>query len=92
MLSTVAWMILFFHDHLQIFGSQKDEKVITIDQSGSDTLECCDTGKCLYSNLSLALTHLQDNTKIRGTSHISLHHDVEFGNVSSIIIIHCRLQ
>ncbi|XP_065901388.1 uncharacterized protein [Dysidea avara] len=74
------WILLLTHNVLAT------ENVITIDQSGSDTLECCLNGTCPCSNLSLALNHIEDNTEIRITSNIPLHHDVEFGNVSSIII------
>ena len=75
------WVMLLTHNVLAT------ENVITINQSGSDTLECCVDGKCPCSNLSLAFIHIQDNTEIRITSDIPLHHDVEFGNISSIIII-----
>jgi len=67
-------------------SNQKDFITITIDQGGSDVLECCVDGKCPCSNLSLALTHIQDNTEIMITSDIPLHHDAEFENVSSVII------
>ena len=43
-------------------------------------------GKCLCSNLALALEGADDNTKIIIESSIPLQCDVEFGNVSSIII------
>ena len=76
----IFWVMLLTHNVLAT------ENVITIDQSGSNILECCVDGNCSCSNLSLALTHIQDNTEIRITSDIPLHHDVEFGNVSSIII------
>jgi len=62
------------------------KNMITIDQSGSDTLECCVDGKCPCSNLSLVFTHIQDNTEIKLISDIALCHKVKFGNVSSIII------
>ncbi|XP_065901387.1 uncharacterized protein [Dysidea avara] len=75
------WVMLLTHNVLAT------ENVITIDQSGSNILECCVDGNCSCSNLSLALTHIQDNTEIRITSDIPLHHDVEFGNISSVIII-----
>ena len=77
----IFWLMLFIHNVLAI------KNVITIDQSGSDTLECCVDGKCPCSSLSLAFIHIEDNTEISVTSDISLHHDVEFGNISSIIII-----
>ena len=76
----IFWLMLFIHNVLPI------ENVIIIDESGSDTLECCVDGKSPCSNLSLAFTHIEDNIEIRITSDIPLHHDVKFVNVSSIII------
>ena len=58
--------------------------IIIIDQDGTSDLQCCMYGKCLCSNISLALEHLQDNTEIRIQSDISLHNIVVFGNISNV--------
>lgn len=82
----IFWVILVTHNALAT------NNVIIVDGSGSDTLECCACadGKCPCpcSNLSLALTHIKDNTEIRITSNLflPLRYNIEFGNVSSIVI------
>ena len=76
----IVWVMLLKHNAVAV------DNVITIDQNGSDTPQCCVGGKCPCSNLSQALTQIQDNTEIIITSDISLHDAVEFGNVSSIMI------
>jgi len=58
MMIFIFWVMVLSHDVLA------NDNVITIDQSGSDTPQCCVDGKCPCSNLSLALTHIQDNTEI----------------------------
>ena len=63
---------------------QDDDRVIIIDQDGTNDLECCMYGKCLCSNIYHALEHLQDDTEIRIQSDISLHDIVVFGNVSNV--------
>ena len=68
------------------FPSQEDTGVIIIDQDGTSDVECCIYGKCLCSNLSLTLEHIQDGTEIRIQSSISLHNAVVFGNVSNVTI------
>ena len=63
---------------------EDDNKVIIIDQDGTSDLQCCMYGKCLCSNISLALEYLQDDTKIRIQSDISLHNIVVFRNVWNV--------
>ena len=70
-----------------VVKQQDDDKVIVIDQDGTSNLECCIYGKCLCSNISLALEHLQDDTEIRIQSDISLHNIVVFGNVSNVKLV-----
>ena len=48
-----------------------DERVITIDETGTSSAECCVFGKCYCSNLSLALEHIQSNATIRMISNMS---------------------
>ena len=70
----------------KIFSQEQedDNKVITIDQDGTSDLQCCMYGKCLCSNISHSLEHLQDDTEIRIQSDISLHNIAVFGNVSNV--------
>ena len=49
-----------------------DEIVITIDETGISSAECCVFGKCYCSNLSLALEYIQSDTIIRMMSNVSL--------------------
>ena len=67
-----------------VVKQEDDDKVIIIDQDGISDLECCIHGKCLCSNISLALEHLQDDSEIRIQSDIPLHNIVVFGNVSNV--------
>ena len=57
---------------LPVSGNHNDQRVITIDEAGSSSLECCVYGSCDCSNFSLALEHIQNDTTIRITSDISL--------------------
>ena len=84
-IQTIVFLAIFLANNffIQISVCQR---VITIDQIGSDTLKCCVNGNCPCSNISLALTHIQDCTEIRVMSNTLLHHDVEINNVSLIII------
>ena len=81
-----VWLILLSWKLIQTSANQRDEAIITVDHLGFDTLECCAYGRCSCSSLALALERAVNNTEIRMMSSISLHHDVEFVNVSSIII------
>ena len=84
-LIVLIWMLTVGHCLISIVVKQEDDdKVIIIDQDGISDLECCIHGKCLCSNISLALEHLQDDSEIRIQSDISLHNIVVFGNVSNV--------
>ena len=79
------WMLTVGQCLISVVVKQEDDdKVIIIDQDGTSDLECCIHGKCLCSNISLALEHLQDDSEIRIQSDISLHNIVVFGNVSNV--------
>ena len=68
------------------FPSLEDNGAIIFDKDGTSDSECCLYGKCHCSNFSLALEHIQDDTRIRIQSNISLHNTVVFGNVSNVTI------
>ena len=57
-----------------------DERVITIDEIGISSAECCVLGKCYCSNLSLALEN------IRGNAIISLQQAIQFEGTNDTTI------
>jgi len=66
--------------------SQKN-KVIIIDENGSDTLKCCASAQnCPCSNLSLALENIQSDTDIKLISDISLEYVTRFEDISNVTI------
>ena len=68
----LIWMLTYF-SILPVSCTRDDDRIITIDEAGVSSIECCVYGKCYCSNLSLALEHIQNNTDIRIMSNISLH-------------------
>ena len=80
---------LFLSLILPVSYSHKDGRMITIDETGNSTIDCCTHGNCSCSNLSLALEHIQGNTEIRIVSNISLHDVSQFNstNDANITII-----
>ena len=71
----LIWMITLALDSLPpVSCNYSDETVvITIHDTGNNTLQCCAYGKCYCSNLSLVLEHIVNNTEIKIMSSISLH-------------------
>ena len=67
-LITSIWMLTLVQCLTSQFlgqGLEDDDKVIIIDQDGTTDLDCCMYRKCLCSNISLALEHLQGDSEIR---------------------------
>ena len=71
----LIWIIILVPCSIPLVSCNHSDKtaVITIRDTGNNTLQCCAYGKCYCSNLSLALEHIQNNTEIRIMSSISLH-------------------
>ena len=67
----LIWMLTYFSIP-PVFCTHDDDRIITIDEAGVSSIECCVYGKCYCSNLSLALEHIQSDTDIRIMSNISL--------------------
>ena len=67
----IIWMLTYFSIP-PVYCTHDDDRIITIDEAGVSSIECCIYGKCYCSNLSLALEHIQSDTDIRIMSNISL--------------------
>ena len=78
------WMLTTFAFHLKspVSCRHDNDRVITINDTGISTIECCVYGKCYCSNLSLALEHIQSDTGIRIMSNISLHDVPQLENIN----------
>ena len=67
----LVWMLITFSTP-PVYCNHENDRIITIDNAGVSSQECCIDGKCHCSNLSLALEHIQSNTDIRITYTTSL--------------------
>ena len=63
-----------------------DERVITIDETGISSAECCVFGECYCSNIFLALERIQSNTTIRMIFNVSLQAATQFKGTNNTVV------